>query len=179
EKVLAYHGEATVTNTEKKADDRTISERVKYDSASSEGTAKAGLGEVVYNLEIKDLHNFLVGDLGVVVHNNYQWFINLIHFPYKNVLSHYKHAHYFGFPTNSSVENVTAFKKHLEEFVSNSNGKSYFKDINYRNQHKDALVVVEAETNLVVITNGSGEFITAYKASAKQIDDLLNKKFWW
>ncbi len=25
----------------------------------------------VYNLEVKDLHNFLVGDVGVVVHNNY------------------------------------------------------------------------------------------------------------
>ncbi|HRI02088.1 MAG TPA: polymorphic toxin-type HINT domain-containing protein, partial [Saprospiraceae bacterium] len=46
EKVLAYHGEATVTNTEKKVG-----------------------SEAVYNLEVKDLHNFLVGDLGVVVHN--------------------------------------------------------------------------------------------------------------
>jgi hypothetical protein len=46
EKVLTYHGEATVTSTEKKAG-----------------------SEVVYNLEVKDLHNFLVGDLGVVVHN--------------------------------------------------------------------------------------------------------------
>jgi hypothetical protein len=48
EKVLTYQREATVTNTEKKAG-----------------------SEVVYNLEIKDLHNFLVGDGGVVVHNNY------------------------------------------------------------------------------------------------------------
>jgi hypothetical protein len=46
EKVLTYHGEATVTSTEKKAG-----------------------SEDVYNLEVKDLHNFLVGDLGVVVHN--------------------------------------------------------------------------------------------------------------
>lgn len=46
EKVLTYHGEATVTKTEKKAG-----------------------SEAVYNLEIKDLHNFLVGDVGVVVHN--------------------------------------------------------------------------------------------------------------
>lgn len=48
EKVLTYYGEATVTKTEKKA--------------GSEG---------VYNLEVKDLHNFLVGDGGIVVHNNY------------------------------------------------------------------------------------------------------------
>jgi hypothetical protein len=46
EKVLTYHGEATVTSTEKKAG-----------------------SEDVYNLEVKDLHNFLVGDLGIVVHN--------------------------------------------------------------------------------------------------------------
>jgi hypothetical protein len=46
EKVLTYHGEATVTNTEKKAG-----------------------SEAVYNLEVKDLHNFLVGDVGIVVHN--------------------------------------------------------------------------------------------------------------
>ncbi len=55
EKVLTYHaclpngmGEATVNKTEKK-----------------EGR------EAVYNLEIKDLHNFLVGDFGIVVHNSY------------------------------------------------------------------------------------------------------------
>ena len=48
EKVLTYHGEATVTKAEKKSG-----------------------REVVYNLEVKDLHNFLVGDVGVVVHNSY------------------------------------------------------------------------------------------------------------
>lgn len=47
EKVLTYHGESTVTKTEKK-----------------------GGREAVYNLEVKDLHNFLVGESGVVVHNN-------------------------------------------------------------------------------------------------------------
>ena len=47
EKVLTYHGEATVTKTEKKTG-----------------------SEAVYNLEIKDLHNFHVSDVGVVVHNN-------------------------------------------------------------------------------------------------------------
>lgn len=46
EKVLTYSGEATVTKTDKKAG-----------------------SEAVYNLEVKDLHNFLVGDAGVVVHN--------------------------------------------------------------------------------------------------------------
>jgi Pretoxin HINT domain len=47
EKVLTYHGEATVSRTEKKAG-----------------------SEAVYNLEVKDLHNFFVGELGVVVHNS-------------------------------------------------------------------------------------------------------------
>ncbi|MFZ1749260.1 MAG: Hint domain-containing protein, partial [Saprospiraceae bacterium] len=53
EKVLTYNaclpnglGEATVTKTEMKAG-----------------------SEAVYNLEVKDLHNFLVGEFGVVVHN--------------------------------------------------------------------------------------------------------------
>ena len=48
EKVLSYHGEASVLSNVKK-----------------EGS------EIVYNLEVKDLHNFLVGNVGVVVHNNY------------------------------------------------------------------------------------------------------------
>ena len=48
EKVLTYHGEATVLSNEKKAG-----------------------SEKVYNLEIKDLHNFLVGNVGIVVHNSY------------------------------------------------------------------------------------------------------------
>ncbi|MFM2392612.1 MAG: tRNA(Glu)-specific nuclease WapA precursor [Bacteroidota bacterium] len=48
EKVLTYHGEATVLRNEKKAG-----------------------SEAVYNLEVKDLHNFLVGDVGVLVHNSY------------------------------------------------------------------------------------------------------------
>lgn len=46
EKVLTFDGEAAVTSV---ATDTTLQE--------------------VYNLEVKDLHNFLVGDLGVVVHN--------------------------------------------------------------------------------------------------------------
>ena len=46
ERVLTYKGEATVSSTEKRAG-----------------------SETVYNLEVKDLHNFLVGDEGVVVHN--------------------------------------------------------------------------------------------------------------
>ncbi|HMS30449.1 MAG TPA: Hint domain-containing protein [Saprospiraceae bacterium] len=46
EKVMTYHGETNVVSNEKKAG-----------------------SEKVYNLEVKDLHNFLVGNLGVVVHN--------------------------------------------------------------------------------------------------------------
>ena len=47
EKVLTYYGEATVLSNERKPGN-----------------------EYVYNLEVKDLHNFLVGDIGVVVHND-------------------------------------------------------------------------------------------------------------
>ncbi|MFN8320973.1 MAG: Hint domain-containing protein [Saprospiraceae bacterium] len=47
ERVLTYKSEATVSSTVKRAG-----------------------SETVYNLEVKDLHNFLVGDEGVVVHNN-------------------------------------------------------------------------------------------------------------
>ena len=46
EKVLTYNGEATVISNERKPGNETV-----------------------YNLEVKDLHNFLVGDLGVVAHN--------------------------------------------------------------------------------------------------------------
>ncbi len=45
--MLTYHGEGTVIKSEKR-----------------EGS------ETVYNLEVKDLHNFLVGDFGAVVHNS-------------------------------------------------------------------------------------------------------------
>jgi len=48
EKVLTKSGEASVTSSEKK-----------------------GGSELVYNLEVKDFHNFLVGESGIVVHNNY------------------------------------------------------------------------------------------------------------
>ena len=48
EKVLIYNGETTVISSEIK-----------------EGS------ETVYNLEVKELHNFLVGESGIVVHNNY------------------------------------------------------------------------------------------------------------
>ena len=50
EQVLTYYGKATVTKTQKR-----------------EGS------EAVYNLEVKDLHNFLVGECGVVVHNTGCW----------------------------------------------------------------------------------------------------------
>ena len=47
EKVLTYQGEAEVISSEQKEE-----------------------SETVYNLEIKELHNFLVDESGVVVHNN-------------------------------------------------------------------------------------------------------------
>lgn len=34
--------------------------------------------ETVYNLEVKELHNFLVGESGVVVHNNYGIFQSIV-----------------------------------------------------------------------------------------------------
>ncbi len=61
ERVLTFKGEATVSSTEK----------------------RAGI-ETVYNLEVKDLHNFLVGDEGVVVHNGCT-FAELLTF-FKNVV---------------------------------------------------------------------------------------------
>ena len=57
EQVLTYYGEATVTKTEKKAG-----------------------SEAVYNLEVKDLHNFRVGESVVVVHNNCKdWISKLLY----------------------------------------------------------------------------------------------------
>jgi hypothetical protein len=47
EMVLAYHGEVVVTSATKKEEEATV-----------------------YNLEVKDLHNFLVNASGVVVHNS-------------------------------------------------------------------------------------------------------------
>ena len=61
ERVLTFKGEATVSSTEKRAG-----------------------SETVYNLEVKDLHNFLVGDEGVVVHNGCT-FAELLTF-FKNVV---------------------------------------------------------------------------------------------
>ena len=61
EKVLTYYGEATVLSNIRKPGNETV-----------------------YNLEVKDLHNFLVGDLGVVVHNSYG-FNELLGF-FKNVI---------------------------------------------------------------------------------------------
>lgn len=52
EQVLTKVGEATVTS-----------------SAKKEGS------ETVYNLEVQELHNFLVGESGIVVHNSYLAFI--------------------------------------------------------------------------------------------------------
>jgi len=51
--------------------DLVISEKVTYHGAATvTGTTKKTGSELVYNLEVKDLHNFLVGSEGVVVHNN-------------------------------------------------------------------------------------------------------------
>ncbi len=59
EKVLTYNGETEVLSSEKKEEPETV-----------------------YNLEVKELHNFLVGESGIVVHNNYgivQAILNGIH----------------------------------------------------------------------------------------------------
>jgi hypothetical protein len=156
EKVLAYQGEATVTKKEKKSG-----------------------SEAVYNLEIKDLHNFLVGDVGVVVHNNYKWILDLIDFPFEQVKLKMKHAPDFGFSSNQNTANVNNFIKHLEGFVSDNKGKKYLTKVNYHGQHKDAMVVLDEVSRLMVVTKGDGEFITAYKMSVEQVTQLLNDKFIW
>jgi hypothetical protein len=156
EKVLTYHGEATVTKTEKK-----------------------GGSEKVYNLEVKDLHNFLVSDVGIVVHNNYKWILDLLHFPFEQVKKKMKHAPDFGFSSNLNTANVNSFKKHLEDFVSDNTGKKYLPNVNYKGQHTDAIAVLEESTRLMVVTKGSGEFITAYKMSVEQVAQLLTDKFIW
>lgn len=51
--------------------DLVISEKVTYHGAATvTGTKKKTGSELVYNLEVKDLHNFLVGSDGVMVHNS-------------------------------------------------------------------------------------------------------------
>jgi len=114
-----------------------------------------------------------------VVHNNYAWILELLHFPFKQVKKKMKHAHYFGFSTNLNTPNVSAYLKHLEDFVSNKTGKKYLARVNYKGQHTDAIVVLEESTRLMVVTKGSGEFITAYKMSVEQVTQLLNDKFIW
>ena len=66
EKVLTYHGEATVAKTEKKTG-----------------------SEAVYNLEVKDLHNFLDGESGVVVHNNCKDWISKLSYDWVKKGAHF------------------------------------------------------------------------------------------
>ena len=66
EKVLTYHGEATVLSNEKKSG-----------------------SEIVYNLEVKDLHNFMVGVVGVVVHNSCLDWISKLHLDWLNKGTHF------------------------------------------------------------------------------------------
>jgi len=121
EKVLTKSGEATVTSTEKK-----------------------GGSEPVYNLEVKDLHNFLVGDEGVVVHNGCEWLRNFIKMSTSQIKKKYaKHAPDFGLPSNYNTANGDLWKETLKDFVG-SDGKKHFPDLNYRDQFKGVLVLEES-----------------------------------
>ena len=154
-KVLTYHGEVTVTNTEKKAG-----------------------SEAVYNIEVKDLHNFLVGDVGVVVHNGCSWLKNFITFNKQQIKTHYakpNHASAFGLPPNYNTVNGDKWEEVMKNFVA-SDGKRHFPEINYRDQFKGVLVMEES-TGLMVLMKESGEFVTAYKLGANQISDIINKNY--
>ena len=156
EQVLTKEGEATVAS-----------------SARKEGS------ETVYNLEVQELHNFLVGESGIVVHNNYQWILDLLSFPFNQVKKKLKHAPDFGLSDHLNNTNVNAFKKHLEDFVSNSTGKKYLTDVDFKGQHLDAIVVYEEATRLMVVTKGSGEFISAWKMGEAAAEHLLTNKHIW
>lgn len=91
EKVLTYHSEATVTSNEKKAG-----------------------SEVVYNLEVKDLHNFLVGESGVVVHNNYGIIETIVNAA-KNVGKAFDANLINGTNFGKCKEKAKAIRKHLRD----------------------------------------------------------------
>ena len=139
------------------------------------------VGEKVLNyhsVEIKDLHNFLVGDVGVVVHNNCKWILGLIKFDFVQVKRKMKHAKDFGFSDAFSISNkhvcIEKFKKHLESWVSNNAGKKYCTDVNFINQHKDAILVFEETTSRMVVTKENGEFISCWQMTGSTAYNLLN-----
>ncbi|HMS30459.1 MAG TPA: colicin D domain-containing protein [Saprospiraceae bacterium] len=153
EKVLTYHGEASVLSNVKK-----------------EGS------EIVYNLEVKDLHNFLVGNVGVVVHNGCGWLRDFIKLADSKIIKKYaKHAPDFGLPGNYNTANGNLWKQKIKEFVG-SDGKRHFPDLNYKDQF-NGILVLEESTGLMVLMKADGEFVTAFKLGANQISQVINHNY--
>lgn len=114
----------------------------------------------------------------MVVHNECDWINKLFKANFDQVKKKMKHVPDFGISSNLS--NVNEFIDKLNNFVKNPMGKKYLTNINYKGQYdKNAIVVFEESTNLVVIMQSNGDFITAYKMGYDQVSKMLNEKFIW
>lgn len=83
--------------------------------------------ETVYNLEVKELHNFLVGEFGVVVHNGCTWFDHIFKGEIEitgGVPGAYKFK-VSGIHHSSAIDGVTARLKDGTKIGPNSKG--YYK----------------------------------------------------
>lgn len=151
------------------ASDLAIGEEVLTYYSSSQVVSKEKLDGIhkVYNLEVKDLHNFLVGDVGVVVHNNYNynWTKKLEYFEdgmptgFKLLLEHIwdRHSHVKRQPGVSYFRQKYSSRdkiKSLIESVTNNVEVWDIKKINYSGQNVDWIIV-----DCRKILSGQNDFI--------------------
>ncbi len=151
-------------------------------------TKKEG-SEKVYNLEVKELHNFLVGNQGAVVHNacvsgkpcDWMWrtkryYGNI----YETSLEHVKRLHLFGSGLNKSHfgSHITAdnldvvFSRAMQDFAKNGSNVKFIQDGYAPGKH---WVIVDMSQHADLLDNAGniGKYISASGITVADTKNLL------
>jgi RHS repeat-associated protein len=135
----------------------------------------------VYNLTVKDNHNYYVGKNGVLVKNSTPKGCNIfnkageidrtISISSKKLQSKWKHAKAFGVSGNFSMKNAEGFRKAIDQHVKNIGSTPIAGT--YRGQ--DVIHYLNNSTGLNVIKDLNGNFISGWKLSAAQLKNVTSR----
>jgi RHS repeat-associated protein len=87
-----------------------------------------------------------------------------------------KHGKDFGVTGRRSFENLQTFERNIRSFMSGSRTRT--KTIDYRRQGS-ATAYYNPSSHRIVVLRQDGTFWTAFKASQRQIRDVIDKGFLW
>lgn len=99
----------------------------------------------------------------------------VITFTEKQLQKKFKHAADFGIQGNYNKKNAQLFKNAIAQHINNANVKT----ISGTYRGNPVNFFVDPSTGLNVLTTDTGKFISGWKLSSEQLNDVLTKGFLW